>query len=150
MPMPSSEPSDVTLSCILQSSRLIAVLGIHDDQQKAASYVPAYLHSVGYAVVGINPKLAGQIHVGNIVSATLCELTLWLAQQDPPATIDILNIFRRADLLNVHVDEILAAQPRTVWLQVGIRNDEFATRLRQSGITVIQDRCTLAEHRRLL
>ena len=50
-----------------------------------------------------------------------------------------------------HEADLLAMRPlpRVVWLQQGIRNDAFAERLRAHGITVVQDRCTLADHRAL-
>jgi predicted CoA-binding protein len=63
----------------------------------------------------------------------------------------MLDVFRRAELLPQHVDEILGMphRPKVVWFQLGIRNDTVAATLEAAGITVVQDRCTLAEHRRL-
>ena len=48
-----------------------------------------------------------------------------------------------------HVDDIIAKQPRTVWLQLGIRNDEAAEQLARAGIDVIQDRCLKVELMRM-
>jgi predicted CoA-binding protein len=65
--------------------------------------------------------------------------------------VDIVDVFRRPDLLPGHLDEIRAMtpRPRLVWLQLGIRNDAFAHAVEVLGIDVVQDHCALADHRRL-
>lgn len=133
---------DAAIRRILESTRTIAVLGAHDDPTKAACYVPQYLHRVGYRVLGVNPKLAGQQLHGAEVVATLAELG------EP---VDMVDVFRRAAELPAHLPELLAMQPRpkVVWLQLGIRHEGVAETLRAAGIEVVQDRCTLADHRRL-
>lgn len=133
---------DAAIRRILESTRTIAVLGAHDDPTKAACYVPQYLHRVGYRVLGVNPKLAGQQLHGAAVVATLAELG------EP---VDMVDVFRRAAELPAHLPELLAMQPRpkVVWLQLGIRHEGVAETLRAAGIEVVQDRCTLADHRRL-
>lgn len=122
---------------ILQESRTIAVLGIHDEPARPAAYVPAYLAEVGYQVLGVNPALVGRSVLGRPVVATLTEL------EQP---IDMVDVFRRAEALPGHLEELVAARPKVVWLQLGIRNDEVARQLERHGIEVIQDRCTLADH----
>jgi uncharacterized protein len=137
------EPTLDQVRAILASSPRIAVLGISDDPSKPAHYVPAYLHQAGYSIVGVNPKVAGQSMFGGPVYADLAALSA--AGAGP---IDLLDVFRRPELLPGHVAEILALRPAVVWFQQGIRNDEVAATLRAAGITVVQDRCTLADHRR--
>jgi uncharacterized protein len=127
---------------ILEQTRTIAVLGLNDDPSAPARYVPEYLHEAGYRVLGVNPKLAGQRHFAGSVTATLAEIV------EP---VDMVDVFRRTDALEGHVDDILAMRPlpKVVWLQLGLRHEAFARRLEAAGIEVVQDRCTLAEHRRL-
>ena len=74
------------------------------------------------------------------VRATLAELG------EP---VDIVDVFRRPDLLPGHLADVLAMapRPRLVWLQLGIRNDAFARAVQDAGSDVVQDRCTLADHR---
>ena len=67
---------------------------------------------------------------------------------DIPGTIDIVEVFRRPADLAAHVPDILAAKPRAVWLQTGIRNDEVAAQLTAAGIVVVQDRCLMVDHNR--
>ena len=126
----------------LETSRTIAVLGIHDDSARPAAYVPEYLAKVGYRVLGANPLLAGRTLLGHPVAATLAELV------ERGEAIDMVDVFRRAEAIPAHLDDLLAAKPKIVWLQLGIRNDEVARKLEARGIEVIQDRCTYADHRR--
>jgi predicted CoA-binding protein len=66
-----------------------------------------------------------------------------------PQPVDMVNVFRRPRDIPAHVEDILAARPRVVWLQLGIRHDEAAETFARAGIQVVQDRCLLVEHRRL-
>jgi hypothetical protein len=133
--------ADVDVRAVLASSRVVAVLGAHHEGSRPAFYVPDYLEKQGYRVIGVNPALAGQTLFGHPVVAKLT---------DVGEPVDLVDVFRRPDLLPQHTAEILAMSPRpkVVWLQLGIQNDAFAKELVANGIDVIQDRCTLAEHRR--
>jgi len=132
--------SDDDLRAMLAAARRIAVLGAHPDPSKPASYVPSYLHERGYRVLPANPVHVGRVLWNEPVRATLAEIG---------TPIDIVDVFRRGELLDGHLDDVLAVRPRLVWLQSGIRNDAFAQRLEADGIAVVQDRCLMVEHRRL-
>lgn len=134
--------NDARLREILSGSPTVAVLGIHHEPEKAAYYVPEYLHDEGYRVIGVNPELVQETLFGEKVRATLREIS------EP---IDLVDVFRRPDLIPQHLEDILAMKPRPrfVWFQLGIKNDEAAKVLEDAGITVIQNRCTLADHQRL-
>lgn len=135
-------PTDTDLRDLFAATRTIAVLGANTEPGKPAFYVPEYLASHGFEVLPVNPGFAGRTLWGHTCVATLAELA---------APIDMVDVFRRPDALMAHVPDILAMQPlpKLVWLQLGIRHGEFARTLREAGIRVIEDRCTLAEHRRL-
>jgi uncharacterized protein len=132
--------SDNDLRTLLAAARRIAVLGAHPDPAKPAHYVPDYLHDRGYRVLPVNPVHVGRMLWDEPVRATLAEF-------GPP--LDVVDVFRRSELLDGHLDDVLAVRPRLVWLQSGIRNDAFARRLEDAGIAVVQDRCLMVEHRRL-
>jgi predicted CoA-binding protein len=134
--------NDARLREILTTSPTIAVLGIHHEPEKAAFYVPEYLHDEGYRIIGVNPQLQGKPLFGVTVRNTLAEI-------DEP--VDLVDVFRRSELIPQHVDDILAMSPRpkVVWFQLGIRNDDVARVLEAAGITVVQSHCTLADHQRL-
>lgn len=126
----------------LQSARTVAVLGAHSDPGRAAHYVPAYLAQNGYRIIPVNPAKAGETLFGERVRETLAEIG---------ERVDVVDVFRRSELVAGHLDDILAMDPppRLVWLQKGIRDDATAAKLRAADIEVIQDRCMLADHRRL-
>lgn len=126
---------------VLAAAKTIAVLGAHPSASRPASYVPTYLQSAGYRVIPVNPRFVGQSLFGEPVRARLDDI------KEP---VDIVDVFRRGEDVPAHIDEILAMSPRPklVWLQLGITNDDAAARLVAEGIDVVQDRCTLADHRR--
>jgi len=134
--------NDVRVREILSSSPTVAVLGIHREHEKAAFYVPEYLHDEGYRIIGVNPVFKDQTLFDEPVRATLAEI----GEQ-----VDIVDVFRRAEQIPAHVEDILAMKPRpkVVWFQLGIKNDDAAKILESAGIIVVQNRCTLADHQRL-
>ena len=135
--------SDAELRDLLQRTRTVAVLGIKDAPSEDAHRVPAYLQAHGYRVLPVNPKLAGQRVLDVAAVASLAGLG---------ETPDLVNVFRAPQYVAGHADEILALEPRprAVWLQLGIRDDASARRLEAAGIAVVQDRCIMVEHRRLV
>jgi len=134
---------DAGLARILREARTVGVLGAKAQPAEPAHYVPAYLAQHGYRVLPVNPTLAGRTILGEPVVATLADL---------PAPVDVIDVFRRPEYLPGHAAEILALpwRPAVVWFQLGIRNDAAAERLARAGIRVVQDRCMMPEHRRLL
>ena len=134
---------DNGLARILREARTVAVLGAKGEAGQLAFYVPAYLKAHGYRVLPVNPTRVGERILGESVVATLADLG------DSP---DVIEIFRRPQFLQAHAAEIIR-MPRTpavVWFQLGIRNDGAAETLARAGIRVVQDRCMMPEHRRLL
>lgn len=125
----------------LAEFRTVAVLGAHHDLSRPAGYVPDFLCQKGVRILPVNPQLAGQILWREPVRRSLADL------QTP---VDAVVVFRRAEALPGHLDEILAMAPRPplVWLQLGIVHDVFAKSLAVAGIRVVQDRCTLADFQR--
>jgi predicted CoA-binding protein len=134
---------DAGLTRILRETRTIAVLGAKGEAGQPAYYVPAYLKAHGYRVLPVNPTRSGERILGEPVVAALADLGV---------APDVIEVFRRPQFLQAHVAEIvrLARKPSVVWFQLGIRNDGAAETLARAGIRVVQDRCMMPEHRRLL
>jgi uncharacterized protein len=126
----------------LETARRIAVIGVSASPQKPAHYVPEYMLENGYEIVPVNASLAGQELFGQSVRSSLSEIE---------GAVDMVDLFRRSEHLDGHLEDILALNPRPkfVWLQLGIRNDDFAAQLEAVGIEVIQDRCLMADHHNL-
>ena len=133
--------SDAELRSLLARTRTIAVLGAKDQWGEDASNVPRYLERVGYEVRAVNPKLA-----------RWGDAPAWPTLAALPDRVDLVDVFRAPAHLPAHVDEILALpwRPDAVWLQLSIRDDASAARLAAAGIAVVQDRCIMVDHRRLL
>jgi len=134
---------DAGLARILREARTIAVLGAKREPTQPAFYVPAYLRAHGYRVRPVNPTRIGERIHGERVVATLADL------HEAP---DVVEVFRRPEYLQAHAAEIvrLPWRPEVVWFQLGIRDDAAAETLARAGIRVVQDRCMMPEHRRLL
>lgn len=125
---------------LLESKRL-AILGIkpEDHGMQPAFYVAEYLHKSGYDVI---PVPVYYPDCREIFGKPVCRK---LTETGP---IDMVVVFRKPNDIPPHVDDIIAAKPKYVWFQLGIRNEEAAKRLAAAGIGVIQDKCTMVEHRR--
>lgn len=135
---------DAALRSLLATTRRIAVLGIKTEAQvdQPALYVPAYLADAGYDIVPV-PVYYPEVReiLGRPVVRQLSAID---------SRVDLVNVFRRPADLPAHLDDVLAARPTAVWLQSGIRNDSFAQALLDAGIDVVQDRCIMVDHRRLI
>ena len=126
---------------LLENTQRIAVLGIKPDPQQPAYYVPEYAQKAGYEIVPVPvyyPELTEM--QGEKVYRKL---------SDVPGEIDMVNVFRRPNDIPPHVDDIIAKRPKSVWFQLGIRNDAAAERLARAGIDVVQDHCLLVELRNI-
>lgn len=126
---------------VLAGTRRIAVLGIKIDPDQPAYYVPQYAQDAGYEIVPVPVYYPD-------VTEILGE-RVYRAVADVPGDVDMVNVFRRGHDVPPHVDDILAKRPKSVWLQLGIRNDAAAERLAKEGIDVVQNRCLMVEMRRL-
>ena len=126
---------------LLLNTHRIAVLGIKPNADAPAYYVPEYAQRAGYEIVPVPvyykelTEMAGQ--------------KVYRKLSDIPGDIDMVNVFRRPADIPQHVDDIIAKNPKSVWFQLGIRNDEAAERLARAGIDVVQDHCLLVELRRI-
>ena len=132
---------DRELREILTMACTIAVVGIKQADLEDAFRIPQYMQSQGYRIVPVNPKF-GEVLGEPAVSR--------LGKIEGP--IDIVNLFRASEHIPAHADEILAMSPlpAVAWMQLGIQNGAAATRLLAAGIRVVQDRCIMVDHRRLL
>jgi predicted CoA-binding protein len=135
--------SPESIARIVREHTRIAVLGIKTEAQRdqPAFYVAEYMAQAGYDIVPVPVYYPDATEIlGRPVYRTV---------QAVPAPVAMVNVFRRPRDIPPHVEDILAARPRVVWLQLGIRHDAAAETWAKAGIQVVQDRCLLVEHRRL-
>ncbi len=134
-------PDDIAR--IVRENTRIAVLGIKTEAQRdqPAFYVPEYMARAGYDIVPVPVYYPEATEIlGRPVYRTVSAV---------PAPVEMVNVFRRPRDIPPHVEDILAARPRVVWLQLGIHHDDAAETWAKAGIQVVQNRCLLVEHRRL-
>ena len=128
---------------LITAVRRIAVLGIKTEQQSSqpAFYVPQYLDRAGFDVIPVPVYYPDVTEIlGKPVYRRLADI---------PGTLDLVNVFRRPQDVEAHLDDMLAAKPAAVWFQSGIRHAAVAETLARAGIKVVQDRCLMVEHRSL-
>lgn len=134
---------DAGVRAMFRSTRTIAVLGIKTEAQSGqpAFYVPQYMKNAGFDVIPV-PVYYPEV-------TRILGRDVYRKVADIPDEVDMVNVFRRSEDVLPHVEDILAKKPKSVWLQLGIRNDEAAERLARAGIKVVQNRCLMVDHRRL-
>lgn len=125
---------------LLQNVHTIAVVGFSTDPLKPAHYVPEYLHEAGFRIIPVNPKVPEAW--GERGYASLREI---------PEAVDLVLVFRRAEFCPDVLRDVLAMahRPRVVWLQSGIICPEAKALAADAGLTFVQDRCLMVEHRRI-
>ena len=129
------------IKTLLENTHRIAVLGMKPDPDQPAYYVPDHAEHAGYDIVPVPvyyPDLTEMM--GKKVYRRLTDI---------PGGIDMVNVFRRPKDIPPHLDDIIAKKPKSVWFQLGIRNDDAAEKLARAGIDVVQDHCLLVELRRI-
>ena len=125
---------------LLANARTMAMIGASDRPDRPSYEVMKFLQDHGYRVLPVNPQITGEHVHGEYV---------WreLAQIGEP--IDIVDIFRNAAAAGDAVDEAIAAGAKAVWMQLGVVNEDAATRAEAAGLKVVMDRCPKIEIRRL-
>jgi len=140
-PAAEGNPSPQEIEKLLRSIKTIAVVGLSNKPHRESYMVAGYLQSHGYEILPVNPALADKGWEGTKAYASL---------SDVPGRIDLVDLFRRAELIDEIVDGIIAIKPKAAWLQLGIVNNEAARKLRAAGIMVVQDKCMKIEHSALI
>ncbi|MGQ9463253.1 MAG: CoA-binding protein [Candidatus Fervidibacter sp.] len=135
--VPMVNAGDEEIERLLKEAKVVAVFGVSRDPTKDSNIVARYL-SQHYRTYFINPH-AEEI-AGQKVYASLKEL---------PEVPDIVDIFRAPSKVPPIVDEAIEVGAKSIWMQVGIVNNEAAMKAKEAGLTVVQNRCIMVEHKRL-
>ena len=125
---------------LLANARTIAMIGASDRPDRPSNGVMKFLQGHGYRVIPVNSQITGEHLYGEFI---------WreLAQIGEP--IDMVDIFRRPAAASEAVDEAIEAGARSVWLQIGVINEEAAARAEAAGLKVVMNRCPKIEIPRL-
>jgi hypothetical protein len=129
-------PND--LGQILSSAKNIAVVGLSPDESKPSNEVAKFLIERGFNVFPVYPKFDEIL--GRKIYRNLTQI-----DQD----IDIAVMFRKGEFASELVKDVVKKGVKTLWLQLGITNDEAGAIARENGINFVQDRCIKIELQRL-
>jgi uncharacterized protein len=131
-------PSAVQRLGLLRESKTVAIVGVSDNPSRSSFFVATYLNSSSeFDLYFVNPRLKEML--GRPVYASLADL---------PVEPDIVDVFRKDSDLPEVLDEAIAARAKTLWLQLGLWNEEIAGKAEAAGMNVVMDRCLKIEHAR--
>jgi len=136
--MPLTQDADI--ANLLTHIRSIAVVGASDKPARASYGVMQRLMAQGYDVYPVNPNLAGQMILGQIVVAELADLK---------TPVDMVDVFRRSEDVPPVVDAAIATGARAIWMQMGVIHEQAAAKAEAAGLDVVMDRCPKIELARL-
>ena len=120
---------------ILREYRRIAVVGVSDRPERDSHRVAAYLQRAGYTIIPVNPNV-------DHVLGERC----WSSLDDAPGPIEVVDVFRRSELVEPVVDAAIRVGAKAVWMQDGVVNEAAAAKARAAGLLVVMDRCMLRDH----
>jgi predicted CoA-binding protein len=132
-----ANPSTDPVLDLLRSSKTIAVVGLSSNPARPSNEVAAYLQSVGYRIIPVNPnesEVLGQKSYARL--------------EDIPEPIDIVDVFRRSEDVPPVAGSAIAINAKILWLQLGIENAASAEKATSAGLTVIENACLLVEHKK--
>lgn len=123
------------IDAALRPGNRIAVVGLSEKPDRPSFRVAQYLQRAGFKIVPVNPNAAeilGEKSYPDLLSI--------------PGAIDVVDVFRKADMVEPIVDEAERIKAPLIWFQEGVVNVVAAERARRAGIRVVMDRCMLKEH----
>ena len=124
---------------IFESVNTIAVVGLSPDESKASHRVAAYLQEVGYKIIPIYPK-----------EETILGEKVYRSLDTIPEPVDMVNIFRKPAIFDAVADACIArGDVKVFWGQLGLVNNEAAQKAKDAGMMVVQNHCSMVEHRAL-
>ncbi len=123
---------------ILNSSQVVAVVGLSPKPDRPSYKVASYLKEQGYKIIPVNPK-AERI-LGETCYPDLSSI---------PEPVDVVDIFRRSEEVASIVAEAIKIGAKAIWMQEGVINKEAAALAKAAGLPVVMDRCMFKEHQKL-
>ncbi len=131
--------SDEELLRILTTYKRVAVVGMSKNREKDAHNIPMYLKKQGYEIIPVNPT-----------ATDIAGMKVYKSLSEIPIDFDIVQIFRPSEAVPPFVDEAINTKAKVIWMQLGINNEPAAEKARSAGKIVVQNRCMMIEHRRLV
>jgi len=136
----SDSETSIVEKC-LRESQSVALVGASPKPELASNEIMDYLMKNNYKVYPINPKYKGQLILGQLVYPDIISI---------PESIDMVDVFRPSPEAVEITKQAIEKKVTYIWLQLGIENEEAKKIAEANGITMIMNRCTLIEHKKLL
>jgi len=136
--IPNLQNDESAIAGLLASSKTIAVVGLSSKTFRPSFGVSQYLQSAGYRIIPVNPN-------ESLILGEKCYARL----EDIPEKVDIVDIFRRSELVPEVVDAAIRINVRAIWMQEGVANEPSAARARSAGLFVVMDLCIAKELHKL-
>ena len=133
-------PSEAEIRELLENSRTVAVVGLSDDPRRPSYGVARALQRFGFRIFPVNPNLNDPI-LGEEPYATV---------EDIPEQVDIVDVFRRSEKVLPAAEGAVSGGAKTLWMQLGVINEEAARLATDNGLTVVMDRCLAVDYPRLV
>ena len=132
---PSVNSTNQEILEILDSVKVIAILGLSPDETKPSNRVAKFLQTMGYKIVPVYPK--EEIILGEKVYRSLLEI---------PFEIDMVDIFRKPNVFDSIVDAcIKRGDVKVFWGQLELVNNMAAQKAKDAGMKVVQNHCPKIE-----
>ena len=132
-----SPVTDVDLKSILSNAKTVAIVGLSTKKENDSHNVAKYLQKHGFRLFAVNPNC-------DEVLGGKCYPNL----KSIPEHVDVVDIFRKPDAIGAIVDEAIEIGAGTVWMQLGLEDEEAAQKARCAGLSVVMNRCMKKEHTR--
>ncbi|NVM23818.1 MAG: CoA-binding protein [Desulfobacterales bacterium] len=137
--MPEYNPPSEEIKTILESCKIVAVVGISPKPERDSHKVAKYLKDNAYRIVPVNPgqkEILGEKCCPNLKAI--------------PFPVDIVDIFRKPEAIPPIVDDAIEIGAKVVWMQLGIAHNRAADKAREAGLAVVMNRCIKIEHMNML
>jgi uncharacterized protein len=128
---------------ILRSYRVWAVVGCSSNPSRPSHGVSRYLIRAGYEVVPINPR-ESEVH-GLAAHPDLRSVPAEVRER-----IEVVDLFRRADLVLPHVEEAIEIGAKAIWMQLNVWNQDAAELAAHAGLLVVMNRCPAIDHPQMI
>jgi len=122
---------------MLKRVKTIAVVGLSPNPSRPSYGVAQAMQGYGYTIVPVHPSAR------DVLGAKA-----YTRLRDIPVSVDLVNVFRRAEYIDAVVDDCLALGLKNIWIQEGIVNEPAAMRAVMGGMIVVMDRCIYSDYRR--
>lgn len=133
--MTIENPTQEDIWRILKSKKRVAIVGLSDKPNRDSYEVAKALQEAGYNIIPVNPTISEVLGVKAVAKLA-----------DIQGHVDIVDVFRRGEVLPELAKEVVDIQADVFWGQLGVINEEAYTYLKENGIEVIMDRCMKVEH----